>query len=628
MTPDECFYCGDGAYQPEYDGHCEWNLEPGEEDYVPGCRDTDSYGNDIDCTVCGDAVLQENYDCDYEHLCLPEAGCDPNVDGMCIKVCYSGPNEGKSCSADTDCGSSRVCYGGDNTGGLCTSDSECGVLETCDYRAPEGNNNPAGDDCRDIQFGEDACTYCGDGICQLDEVCEPNGNINCTTGNPLPEGIRCEPTCELPLPYCGDDVWQDSTDKACEYTAVPVEYRNNGDYTGTVCEANGQTCRSSGDKCTCCGDSQENGEEFCDLGGDNGVDSDEDGFIGPGECRIDCTYCGDKILQPEYEEECDLGGDNGVDSNEDGVIGSDECRIDCTYCGDKILQPEYGEECDLGGDNGVDSDEDGVIGSDECRIDCTYCGDSIWQEQYEFCDPKITDSNNDGYFQGCRDDCTACGDKILQPEYGEECEYGLTEDDCITNSDCDPNDESTWDSIGYHPDCQPDCKINFAKILCVGLVVSSEDCVEGEDSSDFDEVECTVTLPCNDQNLGNDVSSDCIENDDTCSNCDFTQNCFECDENPCGGCYKCAKLAGIKDIVENVDITRIATAVAEDSNDADTYDMNGDNIITDADRAYCEAFVGKKCECSNSDDCLQEGEDCTFDESLIGVGSCFSYDFE
>ncbi|NTV24123.1 MAG: hypothetical protein HGA85_07195, partial [Nanoarchaeota archaeon] len=193
-----------------------------------------------------------------------------------------------------------------------------------------------------------------------------------------------------PPPKCGDNSWNAGTDKACEYAASPQIFNNNGQYTGTICQANGQACRSGAEECTCCGDSVIQASELCDLGSSNGEDRNNDDIITEGECRTDCTFCGDGVLQAA-KEKCDLASNNGIDLNQDGYFGSGECRIDCTFCGDGMHQPD--EFCDP-------------------ELACPLAGGCTQANYNEWKDS--------GYYPSCRRDCTACGDGILQ--IGESCD--------------------------------------------------------------------------------------------------------------------------------------------------------------------------------------------------------------
>ncbi|MBU0757110.1 MAG: hypothetical protein KKF44_03515 [Nanoarchaeota archaeon] len=337
---------------------------------------------------------------------------------------------------------------------------------SCEYVGPIWNPNGAANACRDNGNGcRSDCTCCGDGIVQSGEQCD-DGNTDDTDAC----GNKCN------LPFCGDGAWSYVTDMACEYAANPSIYMDNNPYTGTICETNGQECRDDSfgaDACTCCGDSLLNDGEYCDDG--NTVSEPN---TDSAQCRIDCTFCGDSVLQPQYDEYCDDG--NEIDEPNWDI---DQCRSDCTFCGDTYLQPEHDETCDYladdqannppgvncneepynpnccrqksfgedactfcgdnvlqinvetcdrGGLNDWDENSDGIIGPGECRNDCTFCGDGSYQEEYEFCDPEIqctgscsvSDSSTwpDGFNPGCRSDCTACGDGILQPENGEQCD--------------------------------------------------------------------------------------------------------------------------------------------------------------------------------------------------------------
>jgi cysteine-rich repeat protein len=143
----------------------------------------------------------------------------------------------------------------------------------------------------------------------------------------------------------------------------------------------GFTTKKSG--CTPrCGDGKTTAGEQCDCG--DGTGDLPDGCPGPnndstyGGCTTKCTYgpyCGDKIVQTDNggNEQCDLGKENGTN------LGKDGCTIGCMsphYCGDNIIDTNLHEECDLGSQNGVTLDSSGnpadpPTGFVHCQTDCS-----------------------------------------------------------------------------------------------------------------------------------------------------------------------------------------------------------------------------------------------------------------
>lgn len=129
---------------------------------------------------------------------------------------------------------------------------------------PDGTvNRESGETCDDGNFDNDDgcrnnCTFCGDGIIQPPEVCDPN--------HPL-LGMDCDQNCKKPPIDCGDGILQpgEMCDPGGEDgPGVPPPAPNN---PTNMCRAAGTT-----DECTYCGDGVEQGDEKCDDG--NRIDND------------------------------------------------------------------------------------------------------------------------------------------------------------------------------------------------------------------------------------------------------------------------------------------------------------------------------------------------------------------
>src|SRR5699024_3103092 len=109
----------------------------------------------------------------------------------------------------------------------------------------------------------------------------------------------------------------------------------------------------------------------------------------PENCRENCTFCGDGVIQDLSGETCELD--------------DPDCReTSCTFCGDGIVQPEEGEECEPNG-------EDGSI----CpygETSCTFCAENctIEQGQTSYCGDGVVDEDEGEACDGepnCDEDC-------------------------------------------------------------------------------------------------------------------------------------------------------------------------------------------------------------------------------
>jgi len=178
--------------------------------------------------------------------------------------------------------------------------------ETCE---PPGSPQPSGQLCRDD------CTFCGDGLANDGEQCDGTDDAACP--------VACSPTCTCAV--CGNNIAEgpeqcDGTDDA----ACP-----------------GQCLPPGGPReCTCpvCGDNVVQPPEQCD-----GTDD----AVCPGLClppgdpnECECAVgCGNGIVEPP--ETCDPPGSPA------GASGN-PCRVNCTVCGDGVIQSADGESCDDG----------------------------------------------------------------------------------------------------------------------------------------------------------------------------------------------------------------------------------------------------------------------------------------
>ena len=196
----------------------------------------------------------------------------------------------------------------------------CDDNETCDgINQCVGNSSYVVGDCRN------SCTYCGDGVTQSGEECD-DGNDNttdeCNNSCRFAEVNVQQPT-QSPTPAAStqasptpDAAASPTATVSPSTTATPTPGGNNGLCGNNTCDA-GESC---------------DGATRCIGTGD---------FDNEGSCRLNCSYCGDAIVQSN--EECDDGNSDDGDqcSNECKIIGGEDAN-----CGDGIIQSS--EECDPG----------------------------------------------------------------------------------------------------------------------------------------------------------------------------------------------------------------------------------------------------------------------------------------
>ncbi|PRP93684.1 RCC1 domain-containing protein [Enhygromyxa salina] len=253
---------------------------------------------------------------------------------------------------------------------------------------------------------------CGDGVVDLDELCD-DGNAS--------NNDACTNACELN--FCGDGFLFEGIEE-CD----PGE-PNIGPSQACVpgCQVN------------VCGDGFWGPGEQCDDGNP---------FDGDG-CNSDCTtgQCGNGIVDP------------GEDCEDGNASNTDDCLNTCVWaeCSDGFVR-EGVEDCDDGAFNAPEAD---------CTPQClaNQCGDGFQHAVNEECDPG---ADNIGPGMSCLNGCVlnGCGDGDQGP--GEQCDDGNADntDDCpITcelavcgdgfvwagNEDCD--DQNQNDDDACHNDC-------------------------------------------------------------------------------------------------------------------------------------------------------------------------------
>jgi len=175
-------------------------------------------------------------------------------------------------------------------------------------------------------FCRSDCTYCGDGIVDPSETCEPPGAASCdccvANGTPGCSNSNCQSEiCSLD-PFCCDTEW----DQICASAANQ----------NIVCKA-------------CC-------ESIC---------------------RDDCTYCGDRIVNDATEEceppnvplppTCDCCGALPTPNCSDDACTADVCTIDPFCC-----NTQWDSIC---ADEALQFDSCIVCCSPSCTNECTVCPD-------------------------------------------------------------------------------------------------------------------------------------------------------------------------------------------------------------------------------------------------------------
>lgn len=321
----------------------------------------------------------------------------------------------------------------------------------------------------------------------------------------------------------GTDCFEDRAcfDGRCVLTTTPCIEVDKGTRNaralpnGNACGARGEICIGGACVEPRCGDSVTSGNETCD---------------GEPNCRQDCTFCGDGVV--DQSEQCDDGAQNSTTT-------PGACRDDCTSwrCGDGVVDP--GEGCDDGSGN---SD----VLSDACRTRCAFasCGDGVLDAR-EACDNGPGNSDLDP--NACRTTCVlpTCGDGAVDD--GEQCDLGASNSDvranaCRTNCTlyaCGDGTEDLGeecDNGNLNSDDVPNaCRTTCQEASCGdGVLDDGEACDNGSGNSDTASNACRTTCKparCGDSVL--DTGEACDEGD---ANSDVRANAcrLSCVLSKCG----------------------------------------------------------------------------------------------
>lgn len=439
-------------------GRCRnWNC-PDEEDCICPVAPIDLYCGDIGCdgggvctsgTVCnpilGDYMCtlppnEIDYDAclstgTYQDCCeeprveiisCNETGCsDPNfecqpgrnlecLNDKCVLIgrdeqaCNEFWDEEHCCLVPSEyvCGQFGCSGDDDCIDGTRCRDDVCMIENPRNYNACIDNpslNNP---DCCEQQINP----VCGDGIVnQSWELCDENDDRFDGTRGYFSAGECRSPSQTDPCTYCGDGSVQTYYEECDDGNKIDTDGCSNQCLVIKPPECGNDECDQAGETC------EYNPNNPAD---DKSCPGNQD--LTNAQCRYNCTYCGDGILQPELGEECEIG-DPGCNSN---------CLRNVTICGDNKCDP--GETCD----RNMRCSGAGVFSETRCRADCTYCGDGIVQAGEQCDDGNQVDGD------GCNNSCQAvynvprCGDGVIDI-YEEECEPSIP-NSCGPGASCDP----------------------------------------------------------------------------------------------------------------------------------------------------------------------------------------------
>jgi CSLREA domain-containing protein len=405
---------GDGCGMP---GTGRYFCEPPEDGWTDNNADQD----DSDGVCCGNGVIEGDEECDLS--AIGTAQCPEGTIGT--RICNNQEVDGNCLLVDASvtCETGKTCYADRDDDGFASTPTTVPPGTACEdvtdvngdplkaEQDEDCNDDPA-DRCAPLSFpgGEEVCDGC-DNDCDPstpDGAVDPNLPADTNIGDPC-DGIdddQCAEgqwACDGTQILCTDDT--DSTFELCDEAGVDEDcnglvndedpdIEERGDEAGATelfIDSDGDGCGVASDETffSCDADvdgfatnqddvSDQDGiccalPEFADDPRCGGSSTCGNGIVDPnGEtcdpaagtvpnCRLNCTYCGDGVLQESAGENCEIAGPNS----------NDACRDDCTFCGDGVVQEASGEECDPAGDatSTCECDESGC---QRCREDCTF----------------------------------------------------------------------------------------------------------------------------------------------------------------------------------------------------------------------------------------------------------------
>lgn len=228
--------------------------------------------------TCGDGVVDELEECDDGNF--------NELDG-CTTLCEFTCTEDRHCDDLNDCNGVELC-----------------IDHACDDSDPELEDGEPCGNMTSMSCWKGICVedVCGDGVQSGSEECD-DGDLDPFNG--------CRPDCTYSCTEdddcvggdeCAGSGTCDKSEHKCTLSALP---------DGTLCDGGDGWCQRGVCVPYLCGDGNQDPNEECDEGADNGK---------PGSgCAINCTIsrCGNKII--EGGEECD-------DGNLDILDSCDQCR--------------------------------------------------------------------------------------------------------------------------------------------------------------------------------------------------------------------------------------------------------------------------------------------------------------